>query len=449
MGPHGGAASRQGSHEGGTGRPPTWLGTWRRTRLPRGWPSGVRSRSHTPSASRTVCRSFWRRSAPRGRPAGPGGHGVRAVRLPAGGHHPRLDLLRPIYRETACYGHLAEGVLVEEADRVTTSAAPRLTAARRTAAAVDVVVAVSRLELDRPFTYLLPEGVGGAHRDPRLGPVPRPDGEGMGRRPGRRDPPPGPPGAPRALAGAAVPSRGPAPTGGVGERSHQPAGVGDRTGAPAAGGLGGGRCPRATFGEGRTRGAERSVEPVRRLRRGAKSCLSLPEEAAAVVRPLPGEEASVCVGGGGRCPAGEARCRRPRARGGAGSCNGQVGHGDVPTIRLYCSPGETGGSGSGRGWRRWGEGTGSWSPRAPGFAPAASPGTPLGAQGGASRSPGGPRPLLLGLRRGPGPSPPDRRRAWAMASAPRRHRRRWWTKAQRRWSALPERRSAARRLSSR
>ena len=86
-------------------------------------------------------RSFWRRSAPRGdRP----GWRTRCSSCSTSGRRPssRLDLLRPIYRETACYGHSAEGVLVGRPTCFIDLPAPRLTAASRTAAAVDVVVAV-------------------------------------------------------------------------------------------------------------------------------------------------------------------------------------------------------------------------------------------------------------------------------------------------------------------
>ncbi len=45
--------------------------------------------------------------------------GPRAVRLPAGGDHPRPGPRRPIYRETAAYGHFGRKEFPwEETDRV-------------------------------------------------------------------------------------------------------------------------------------------------------------------------------------------------------------------------------------------------------------------------------------------------------------------------------------------
>ena len=89
-----------------TARPPTWPATWPRTSSPPAWPSAVESSSPTPSASPS-------RSPSTSRPSAPASVAdARSWRLVdehfdlrPGAIIEDLDLRRPIYRQTAAYGH--------------------------------------------------------------------------------------------------------------------------------------------------------------------------------------------------------------------------------------------------------------------------------------------------------------------------------------------------------
>ena len=97
---------RQGPVEGRPLRAPTPCAGWPRTSSPPGWPAGARCRWPTRSARRTRSASTSTASAPRrsrstrsGRPC------CEVFDLRPAAIIRDLDLLRPIYAETAAYGH--------------------------------------------------------------------------------------------------------------------------------------------------------------------------------------------------------------------------------------------------------------------------------------------------------------------------------------------------------
>ncbi len=106
QGSHGGGASPARTRPRSTAAPPTWPGTWPRTLSPPDSPNAARSRSPTASAWPSRCPSWWTPRAPERSP----NQRIKEIIRECFDLRPAaiieyLDLLRPIYRKTACYGH--------------------------------------------------------------------------------------------------------------------------------------------------------------------------------------------------------------------------------------------------------------------------------------------------------------------------------------------------------
>src|SRR5919106_2901138 len=134
----------------------TWPGTRPRTWWRRAWPNGSSSRWPTRSARRTRSRSSSRRSAPK-RSTRPG-LGRRSPRSSTSGRRPSSR--RWISAGPSTRRPPATGTSAARASPGRRPTAPRTSAGPSPepgGVPVDVAVDVPRLELDRPFTYLLPE----------------------------------------------------------------------------------------------------------------------------------------------------------------------------------------------------------------------------------------------------------------------------------------------------